>query len=97
MSAVITTAQLAALAEQALALGIDELNLTHATRAQYDAIAALEGARSHKQPWHSVAEGAWKILHVASVRVSGVTVTAHWQTFATADDLAAVGRLWSIP
>lgn len=97
MSEAVTLAQLTALAEQALALGVDELNLTHATREQYEAIAALPRARCHKQPWHSVSEGCWRILYVASTRVAGATVTAHWSRLATADDLAAVGKLWSVP
>lgn len=97
MSAAATEAQLRDVAARCLMLGIDEVNLTHATKQQFDAIAALGGARTSKQPWHSTAERVWKIFHVASVQIGGVTVTAHWKHLATADDLATVGKLRSVP
>lgn len=97
MSADVTIEQLASLAAQAKLLGFDEVGALKGTAELVAHLHALPGAKQTQQPWYSTVDHLWYVLTSVTAGVNGVTFTALHKVPATADDLAAVRKLWSVP
>lgn len=86
------------LAARAAAFGVNELSIGDASIEQLQALAALPGAETGRQPMQSHFDaGAWLIIDWVRVRHLGVTFAARRSYPATPADLEAVRQLWSVP